>query len=103
MIRGEKRLSAGHFSFKLKSHQVKWLPCEAEALAITSAVSHFAPFIKNSLHSTQILTDNKPCVQAWEKLRRGMFSASARVSTFLSSEFFQCSTMSYQGHPEQSQ
>ena len=60
----EKRSCAGHFSFKLKQHHVKWLPCEAEALAITAAVSHFAPFIKNSSHSTQILTDSKPCVQA---------------------------------------
>ena len=84
VMRKGKRLAASHFSFKLKDHHVKWLPCEAEALAINAAATHFAPFIRNSTHSTQILTDNQPCVQAWEKLRKGMFSASARVSTFLS-------------------
>ena len=84
VIRDGKRLVAGHFSFKLKCHQIKWLPCEAEALAINAASVHFSPFIRNSRHRTQILTDSKPCVQAWGKLQKGMFSTSARVSTFLS-------------------
>ena len=84
VIRNGKRTAAEFFSFKMKPHQVTWLPCEVEALAISSAASHFACYIRESLHTTQILTDSKPCVQAWEKLRRGSFSASARVSTFLS-------------------
>jgi hypothetical protein len=60
------------------------LPCEIEALSIASAVKHFSPFIVQSEHTTCILTDSKPCVQAFEKLCRGEFSASPRVSTFLS-------------------
>ena len=60
VVREGKRLIAAHYSFKLKSHQLKWLPCEAEALAITSSVSHFAPYIKNSLLQTQILTTVNP-------------------------------------------
>ena len=84
VMRNGKRHAASHFSFKLKIHHIKWLPCEAEALAINAAATYFAPFIRNSANVTQILTDNKPCVQAWEKLRKGMFSASACVSTFLS-------------------
>ena len=32
----------------------------------------------------QVLTDSKPCVQAFHRLCKGQFSASARVSTFLS-------------------
>ena len=75
---------AEFFSFKMKDHQTKWLPCELEALAISTAASHFAPYIRESIQPTQILTDSKPCVQAWNKLQRGEFSASARVSTFLS-------------------
>lgn len=31
-----------------------------------------------------MLTDSKPCVQAFEKMCRGEFSASPRVSTYLS-------------------
>ena len=83
MVNKDKK-AADFFSFKLKPHQVSWLPCEKEALAINAAAAHFACFIRESEHTTQILTDNKPCVQAWEKLRNGMFSASARVSSFLS-------------------
>ena len=75
----------GHFfSAKLKSHHQKWLPCEIEALSITASINHFAPLIRESQNMTQILTDSRPCVQAWHKLLRGEFSASARVATFLS-------------------
>ena len=73
-----------YFSAKLKSHQALWYPCEIEALSIAASVSHFAPYIRESLHRTQILTDSRPCVQAWAKMRRGQFSTSARVATFMS-------------------
>ena len=75
----------GFFSAKLKSHQVRWLPCEVEALSIGVSVTHFGPHIRESTNRTQILTDNRPCVQAWAKMRKGEFSTSARVATFMSS------------------
>ena len=77
-------LLAGFFSAKLRKHQVTWLPCEIEALAIASSIKHFAPYIIQSSHTTEVLTDSRPCVQAYDKLRRGEFSASSRVTTFLS-------------------
>ena len=80
-----KLLLGGFFSAKLKAHHSKWLPCELEAISIGSSIQHFSPYIRESLHATQILTDNKPCVQAWKKMTRGEFSTSARVATFLSS------------------
>ena len=83
VIRGSKRLVGGFFSFKLNDHQIKWLPCEHEALAITSAVNFFAPYIRESLHKVQILTDSKACYEAYLKLNKGHFSASNRISTFL--------------------
>ena len=73
----------GYFSAKLKSHQSRWLPCEIEALSVSTSVRHFAPYIRQSIHPTQVLTDNKPCIQAWSKMKRGEFSSSARVATFL--------------------
>ena len=82
-MKGQQKV-AEFFSFKLKDHQNKWVPCEMEALAICTAANHFAPYVRESDSSTQMLTDSKPCVQAWNKLQRGQFSASARVSTFLS-------------------
>ena len=84
VLRSERKLVAGFFSVKLKLHQLDWEPCEHEALAITAGMSHFAPYVRESLRPLQVLTDNKPCVQAFTKLRKGQFSASARISTFLS-------------------
>ena len=75
----------GYFSAKLKSHQSLWYPCEIEALSVAVSVAHFGPYIRESLNRTQILTDSRPCVQAWGKMRRGQFSTSARVATFMSS------------------
>ena len=75
---------AGFYSAKLKKHQQGWLPCELEALSIGAAVKHFAPFIIQSKHPVQVLMDSKPCVQAHSKLLWGEFSASARVTSFLS-------------------
>ena len=62
-----------------------WLPCEVEALSIAAAIKHFSPFIIQSKHGDRacVLTDSQPCVQALQKLRRGEFSASLRVSSFL--------------------
>ena len=84
VVRNGKRCVGEFFSLKLKSHQVGWQPCEMEALAITAGVRHFEPYIRESQHPLQILSDSKPCVQAFGKLCKGRFSASSRVSTFLS-------------------
>ena len=83
VIRDGKPKIAGHFNAQLKKHHASWLPCETEALAISAAVTHFAPEIVNSNHQTTVLSDSLPCVQAYAKLCRGEFSASSRVATFL--------------------
>ena len=81
--RNDKLLLAGFFSAKLRKQQVTWLPCEVEALCIAAAVKHFSPYIIQSKLNACVLTDSKPCVQAIDKLARGEFSASPRVSLFL--------------------
>ena len=82
--RNDKLLLAGFFSAKLRQTQRQWLPCEIEALSIAASIKHFSPYIIQSLSTACVLTDSKPCVQAFEKLCRGEFSSSPRVSTFLS-------------------
>ena len=84
ITRHDKLCVAGFFSTKLRGSQLTWLPCEVEALSIAVATKHFSPYIVQSRHKVCVLTDSKPCVQAYEKLCRGEFSASPRVSTFLS-------------------
>jgi len=77
-------LVAGYFSAKLRSNQLDWQPCEVEALCVSSGLKFFSIFIIQSFHKICVLTDNKPCCQAYEKLCRGEFSCSPRVSTFIS-------------------
>ena len=84
VTRSDKLHLAGFFSAKLRGRQVSWLPCEVEALAIAVATKHFSPYTVQSNNTACVLTDSKPCVQAFEKLCRGEFSASPRVYTFLS-------------------
>ena len=84
ILRDQKLHLAGFFSAKLKKHQASWLPCKIEALSIAAAVKHFAPNIIQTISKSYVLTDSKPCVQAFEKLCRGQFSSSHRVTSFLS-------------------
>ena len=83
VIRDNQRLIWGFFSFKLNTNQLNWLPCELEALAIAAALNFFSPYIHESVNKVQILTDSKACYEAYLKLCKGHFSASNRVSTFL--------------------
>ncbi|KAL1261417.1 hypothetical protein QQF64_006682 [Cirrhinus molitorella] len=66
--KGGKLLVAGHFSAKLHKNQIDWLPYEIEALAIAAALKHFSPYIIQSSQKACMLTDSKPCIQAFEKL-----------------------------------
>ena len=74
---------AGFYSAMLRKHQVTWLPCEVEALSIAAAVKHYSPFIIQFKRRACVLADSQPCVQAINKLCRGEFSASPRVTSFL--------------------
>ena len=80
----DKPQLAGYFSAKLRKRQVDWSPCELEALCIASSVNHFSPYIVQSDKQAHVVTDSKPCVQAYQKLNRGEFSTSSRVTTFMS-------------------
>ena len=84
LTRGKDRFLGGYYSAKLNKRQLDWLPCELEALGITAAVSHFSPYIVQSQERATVLTDSKPCVEAYRKMSRGEFSLSARVTTYLS-------------------
>ena len=74
---------AGYFSAKLRKRQIDWQPCELEALCIAASVSHFSPYIIQSAEQTCVLTNSQPSMQAYHKLSHGEFSASSRITTFL--------------------
>ena len=83
-LREGKLLLAGFFSQQLAPSYMKWFPCEIEGITIACAVKFFDGFIVQSDNRTQVLTDSKPCVDAYNKLLRGQFSSNARLSTYLS-------------------
>ena len=80
-----KILNGGHFSARANGFQKQWLACDGESLAIRTTIKHFLPHIRQSSNEVCHFTDNSPCVHAWERAKRGHFSSSARISTFLSS------------------
>ena len=78
-----KIILGGHFSATLDKHKKKWLACEGEAAGIRLTLMHFAPQIRSSVHDAVHHTDSKPCVQAWGRSKKGAYSASSRLATFL--------------------
>ena len=83
--RGGKLLVAGFFTSKIKKYQILWLPYEIKALCITfkTFVNAFKNLIQESKRVTKCLTDCKACVLAFEKLSKGGFSLSPRMSSSL--------------------
>ena len=77
-------LLAGHFSVVIDKAKTKWLPCEGEAAGIKMVLQHFTPWIIENESFTTHHTDNQPCVQAWNRLKKGAYSNSSRISSFLS-------------------
>ena len=76
-------LIGGFYSVVLDKHKRNWLPCEGEAAGVRLVLEHFKPHIRESLNVTVHFTDSQPCVLAWKRSLRGAFSASSRISTFL--------------------
>jgi hypothetical protein len=83
VIRGKKAHLAGVFNARKTSSQAGWLICELEALGIAAAVKHFSPYITQSLHTTEVLTDSRPCVQSYHELQKGAFSTSVSYHLFI--------------------
>ena len=81
---GTEFLLAGHYSVVLDKFKAKWLPCEGEAAGIKLTLTHFKPWIIDNQGVTTHHTDNQPSVQAWKRLKKGAYSTSSRISSFLS-------------------
>ena len=80
----EKKYHGGYFSVVLDKFKKSWVPCEAEAAGVRLTLLHFEPYIRENQNNTTHFTDNLPVVQAWRRCLQGQFSASSRISTFLS-------------------
>ena len=72
-----------HYSVKLKPHHIKWTPCEIESVAFGTAIEAFYDIIKESTKPVIICPDSKPVCDATNLLKKGKFSLSPRIQTFL--------------------
>ena len=81
---GTKFFLAGHYSVILDKFKQKWLPCEGEAAGIKLTLNNFRSWILDNNGVTTHHTDNQPSVQAWKRLKRGAYSSSSRIASFLS-------------------
>ena len=81
--RDSKLLKVRNFGQRLRAMK-RWAPCEGEAWIIRTGVENHSPWIEESSVTTEVATDNYPCVLAFKRLRRGLFSKSVRVAYFLS-------------------
>ena len=72
-----------HYSVKLKPHHIKWSPCEIESVAFGTAIEAFYDIIKESTKPVIICPDSKPVCDATNLLKKGKFSLSPRIQTFL--------------------
>ena len=79
----DKMHTVKHYSIKLKPHIAKWQTCDIEAAAIGTAIQAFNDFIRETRKPVIICTDSKPVMDAAKKIKKGNFSLSPRIQTFL--------------------
>ena len=82
-MKGGKKLPVRLHSSKLPEKCKKWSPCDNEGLALAAGINKEYDIIRESKHPLIIQTDSKPVHEAIKLVNSGKFSASARISSFL--------------------
>ena len=70
-------------SAKLKDSSKRWSPCELEALACAAAIEKEFDIIRESTKPLIVCPDSKPVHEAVNLIKKGNFSTSSRMSSFL--------------------
>ena len=82
-VKDGEKVAVRYHSAKLPDKCKKWSPCEIEALALAAGINREYDIIRESKHPLIIQSDNKPVHEAIKLINDGKFSASARISSFL--------------------
>ena len=82
IVNGQKRPVRFH-SVKLPEHCKKWSPCEVEALAFATGIQSEMDIIKESTKPLLIAPDSTPVKDAVNLIKKGKFSASSRMNSFI--------------------
>ena len=72
-----------YHSVKLPENCKKWSPCEVEALAFATGIQAEIDLITESKHPLIIAPDSSPVKDAVQLIKKGKFSASARMNSFI--------------------
>ena len=82
VVDGQRKPVRFH-SVKLPDHCKKWSPCEIEALAFATGIQAEMDIIKESHKPLLIAPDSTPVKDAVNLIKKGKFSASARMTSFI--------------------
>ena len=82
VVEGQRKPVRFH-SVKLPEHCKKWSPCEVEALAFATGIQAEMDIIKESRKPLLIAPDSTPVKDAVNLIKKGKFSASARMTSFI--------------------
>jgi len=82
LVEGHRKPVRYH-SVKLPDNCKKWSPCEVEALAFATGIQSEIDLIKESKHPLLIAPDSSPVKDAVNLIKKGKFSASARMNSFI--------------------
>ena len=82
-VKDDKKLPVRLHSAKLKESSKRWSPCELEALACAAAIEKEYDLIRESTKPLVVCPDSKPVHEAINLIKKGNFSTSSRMSSFL--------------------
>ena len=82
-IKEGKKLPVSFHSVKLDENHSKWMACELEALAFATAINAEMNTIKECKNPVIISPDSKPVADAVKLIRKGLYSTSPRIQSFI--------------------
>ena len=82
-IKEETKVPVRFHSLKLPEKCKRWQPCEVEALAFATGIEAEYDLIRESKHPLLIRPDSKVVAEAAQLVKKGKFSTSSRINSFL--------------------
>ena len=82
-IINQKKLPVAFHSQKLSENHQKWMACELEALAFSSAIHAEYELLKECKKPVIISPDSKTVADAVKKIQKGNYSASPRIQSLI--------------------
>ena len=82
-IKEGKKLPVAFHSVKLDNNHAKWMACELEALAFSTAISSEYDKLKECKKPVIISPDSKPVADSIKMIQKGQYSSSPRMQSII--------------------